>query len=333
MSGSSPAIPGTRPIPQRPARQHMIGHPSTPSQHPTTVHRHWTHRPFPNIGLYASEASYASPLLADGDMVFGELSPPAPGFYPFVDSTGSDSPGDSLGDLTFPGFVPGPASVFPDFGASTGDDVTYATTRIQPQRQPSTNDPSMVMPAGLSPHKRARLTLEADRAHLGRGAPPRRTGANRPLQPAVPPPTSLAGSGQSIKPKLRSASSSSKNFAPRSTETAKERKERDSHNLVEKKYRNRLNAQYEGLMNILPPEMQSPTRATAAGSSGGSSDQAEKPLSKGEVLEKSTAYIQELERNHARLSEENEALSRNIDRLCSMFAEGGSVGDLGRPEG
>lgn len=223
---------------------------------------------------------------------------------------------------------------FPDFGVGTAGDLTYATTQTQPQRRFSTDDPSILTAASLTPNKRARLTTDANRASPGRTPLPRRPGANRPLQPALPSPTSIAGPSQTVKPKLRSASSSSKNVAHRSSETPKERKERDSHNLVEKKYRSRLNAQYEGLMNSLPPEMQSPTHNAAAGSSGASSDQAaDKPLSKGEVLERSTAYIQELESNHARLSEENEALTRNMERLCSMFARGGDVGDMGRPEG
>lgn len=292
---------------------------------------------FPNIDRYAPGESFANPLFGSDDfsMVFGDFSPSAPGFYPFVGNTSSDSPGDSLGDLFFPDLVSGPAIVFPDFGAGAGTagDSTYATTQSQPQRRFSTDDPSMITATSLSP-KRARVTLDAERASPdGTGTLPRRAGANRPLQPAVASPTSIAGPSQSVKPKLRSASNSSKNFTHRSSETPKERKERNSHNLVEKKYRNRLNAQYEGLINALPSEMQSPTHSTAAGSPGGSSDQADKPLSKGDVLEKSTAYIQELERNHARLSEENEALSRNVETLCSMFAGGGNVGDVGRPEG
>ncbi|KAK0738334.1 hypothetical protein B0T18DRAFT_244108 [Schizothecium vesticola] len=192
---------------------------------------------------------------------------------------------------------------------------------------------SISMAASLSPNKHAPPTLEADRARPDRATLPRRPGANRPLQPAAPHPASFAGASQNAKPKLRSASSSSKNFGHRSIQTPKERKERDSHNMVEKKYRNRLNAQYEGLMNSLPPEMQSPTHATAAGGMGASSDLADKPLSKGEVLDKSTAYIHELERNHARLSEENEEISRNLERLCSTFSGGQNVGDIRRSEG
>lgn len=294
-----------------------------------------TQSTFPNIDRYASTGSFASPLFGgdDSSRVFGEFSPSAPAFYPFVGSTSSDSPGDSLGDLTLPGLVSGPAAAFPVIGAGTGGGDLIYPTQIQPQPRFSTDDPSMTMAASLSPNKRARLTLDANRTSPGRAPLPRRPGANRPLQPALPSPTIPAGPSQSVKPKLRSASSSSKNVAHRSSETPKERKERNSHNLVEKKYRNRLNAQYKELMNSLPPETQWPTHNTAAGSSGASSDQADKPLSKGEVLEKSTAYIQELERNHARLSEDNEALSRNMERLCSLFAGGGNVGDMGRPEG
>ena len=284
---------------------------------------------FPNIDLYASEGSYVGPPFDDDDssLVFGDLSRSVPNFRPFVGSSSSASPGDPLGDLTFPGF-------FPDLGTGTLDGLTYATTQVRPQRQFSADDTSMSMSmaASLSPNKRARPTLEADRASPDRAMLPRRPGENRLLQPA-PPPASFAGANQTVKPKLRSASSLSKNFGYRSSETPKERKERDSHNMVEKMYRNRLNAQYESLMNSLPPEMQSPAHTTAAGGQGASSDQADKPLSKGEVLEKSTAYIHELERNHARLIEENEAMSRNIERICSTFSGGQNVDDVRRPEG
>jgi hypothetical protein len=305
---------------------------TTPSHLDTTPSDSDSSRPstFPSIDLYASEGSFAGPPFGDHEfsLVFGDLSRSAPGFYPFVGSPSSDSAGDPLGDLTFPAF-------FPDFGAGTLDGLTHATTQAQPQRQLSADDTSMSvsMAASLSLNKRARLTLEADGASQDRATLPRRPSANRPLQPAAPHPASFAEASQTVKPKLRSASSSSKNFGHRSSDTPKERKERDSHNMVEKKYRNRLNAKYEGLMNSLPPEMQLPTHATAAGGSGASADHADKPLSKGEVLDKSTAYIHELERNHARLSEENEAISKNIERLCSTFSGGQNVGDIRRPEG
>lgn len=294
---------------------------------------------FPSIDRYASEASFASPLFGGGDssQFFAELSPFVPGSLPFLGSTGSDSPGDSLGGLTFPGFVPGPATVFPDFGAGTVGDWTYATSpQTRHQRQLSIDDRLMMTDASFPSNKRARVTPEADGIGSGGAMPPKYPGAGRPSQPPVPrPPASFPGATQKSNTRLRSASTISKNFADPLTETPQERKERNSHNMVEKQYRNRLNAKYENLLNSLPEEMRSPSYVKAGGNSGASSGHVDKPLSKGEVLDKSTAYIHELEWNNARLNEENAILLKNIESMSSMLAVVGlgNSANLGMPEG
>ena len=125
----------------------------------------------------------------------------------------------------------------------------------------------------------------------------------------------------------------------RSDETdggAVENKTRLKHNRVERKYRQRLNNQYERLLGILPlpgdvkaPEMESipPGDGINAGSAsnlvesehvpGGSKEpevlsspnrQRERAVSKAEVLERAKSYIKSLEDEHQRLVAERDEL-------------------------
>ncbi|KAJ3453839.1 hypothetical protein MRS44_018471 [Fusarium solani] len=66
---------------------------------------------------------------------------------------------------------------------------------------------------------------------------------------------STASTASSRQAKLRSASRTSKNSRSRPNDTPKERRTRASHNLVEKQYRNRLNAQFESLLSALPEQL------------------------------------------------------------------------------
>ena len=166
------------------------------------------------------------------------------------------------------------------------------------------------------------------------------SGYGKPLLAPAPPP----GSGPSNinvaavtshKSKLRSASRSSKNIVPRPSESAEERKTRNSHNMVEKQYRNRLNAQFESLLNALPDSVKSPAGTSGSGGEsdgapGASGHLGERRLSKAEVLDMSRRYIQSLESQRDRLEQEREGLQGDISRLRSANAQGrGSEGGSG----
>ena len=119
------------------------------------------------------------------------------------------------------------------------------------------------------------------------------------------------GSDSSGKGKLRSASRTSKNTNQKSNETTEERKTRNAHNIVEKQYRNRLNARFEGLLGALPNSFRSP---------GSCDSNEEVRLSKGDVLDMSTTYIRTLESQRSQLEKEHEELISSIDRLHVMLA-------------
>jgi hypothetical protein len=135
--------------------------------------------------------------------------------------------------------------------------------------------------------------------------------------------------------KLRSASRTSKNVQHRPEETPRERKSRNSHNLVEKKYRNRLNLQFEILMNALPESMRSPTgrgMSGGGGSDGGGlqqheeSDLGERRLSKAQVLDMSATYIRTLEKEREKLECEREDLLESMRKLRQAFVRQGLDG-------
>ncbi|KAK3322349.1 hypothetical protein B0H66DRAFT_199755 [Apodospora peruviana] len=167
-----------------------------------------------------------------------------------------------------------------------------------------------------------------------------------PLAPAPVPPAvksvrrDSSGTGNTQHRKqLRSASRTSKNSLLRPTESTEERKTRNSHNLVEKQYRNRLNAQFESLLNALPDTRRSSTSTGVGGDSDGGSgsagpgaaaaaaaDLGEKRLSKAEVLDMSRRYIQTLESERDKLKQDQEELLGVIDKLQVLYAKGGGGG-------
>ncbi|ESA43283.1 hypothetical protein GE21DRAFT_4433 [Neurospora crassa] len=162
------------------------------------------------------------------------------------------------------------------------------------------------------------------------------------VPPAVPGGAAKAAKGTASataalsknKGKLRSASRAPKNIQPRPEETPEERKSRNSHNLVEKQYRNRLNAQFERLLAVLPDSVRS--SMTMIGGCGGDPDgvngnggggsvipgqhpsldfSIERRLSKAEVLDMSRRYILSLEKERDTLEREKEQLMHSIDQL------------------
>jgi len=103
-----------------------------------------------------------------------------------------------------------------------------------------------------------------------------------------------------------SGSSSSKSLA-----ISENSKGRTNHNQVEKKYRNRLNGQFETLLSALPSE--------------DDQDGAKSRISKAEVLMLAKRHIVELEREKVMLEEEHHALESDVEDLKRRFIEMGGV--------
>ncbi|KAK2026525.1 hypothetical protein LX32DRAFT_665268 [Colletotrichum zoysiae] len=142
------------------------------------------------------------------------------------------------------------------------------------------------------------------------------------------PAASSAGSSSKVTvptpPRLRSASRTSKNHSQKQTDTPEERRTRATHNLVEKQYRNRLNAQFEGLLHALPEQVRG-----GAGDESDPSQQAdqERRVSKAEVLGMARRHIKNLEQEREVLHRERGELLRNLETLereAAMGRRGGS---------
>ncbi|TPX07701.1 uncharacterized protein E0L32_010597 [Thyridium curvatum] len=115
--------------------------------------------------------------------------------------------------------------------------------------------------------------------------------------------------------KVKSESSKSSPATPEDDLTAEEHRARQSHNLVEKKYRNRLNAQFEQLLAVLPADQQ---REATTSSKRGSQDADEKRMSKGDVLDLARRRIRALEQEKARLQAERAALLETASSMRGM---------------
>ncbi|KAK3318821.1 hypothetical protein B0H66DRAFT_476034 [Apodospora peruviana] len=106
--------------------------------------------------------------------------------------------------------------------------------------------------------------------------------------------------------------------------TSEERRARQSHNLVEKQYRNRLNAQFERLLAALPADQRDGT-GIDSDSMLDAAASADKRLSKAEVLELATKRIRTLEKERERLQQEHGELMQNVDILTNAVARQGSA--------
>lgn len=135
--------------------------------------------------------------------------------------------------------------------------------------------------------------------------------------------------------RLRSASRASKNSVSRPSDTAEERRTRASHNLVEKQYRNRLNAQFESLLVVLPDpdaikdeDVTSDTGFPPNKTSGAPTDPEQQPgdkkVSKAEVLERARAHIESLERQSEALARKREMLLETLGRAEKDMASSSS---------
>lgn len=90
---------------------------------------------------------------------------------------------------------------------------------------------------------------------------------------------------------------------------------RAAHNIVEKHYRRRLNAQFAALLDALPPQLRPDGEGDASAAAGG------KKVRKAEVLDLARQYIENLERVGSAMRREREML---VGRL--QWMEKGFVG-------
>ena len=127
------------------------------------------------------------------------------------------------------------------------------------------------------------------------------------------------GSSGVNKSKLRSASRTSKNTHHKPAETPEERRTRASHNLVEKQYRNRLNAQFESLLNSLP---EIPRSGEGQDDDDGGEADGERRVSKAEVLDMARRHIKQLEKERADLERERNGLLDTMEKLRDSYAQG-----------
>ncbi|KAI1437660.1 hypothetical protein GGR50DRAFT_18426 [Xylaria sp. CBS 124048] len=211
-----------------------------------------------------------------------------------------------------------PQPVTPESGFSVHTD-TY--NYMYPHGQGQTG--AGVSPTTLSPtarhqphHKKSKSAYRQRKAkHPYQGFPPDGLATSSSLAPAN-------------KSRLRSASRTSKNTHHNPPVTAEERKSRETHNNVEKQYRNRLNAHFESLLSALPETMQN----GEGDESGDVLEAGDRRVSKAEVLEMARRHIKSLERECAVLEGERDELRDHVERLRWLFGrcEGG---DPGGPEG
>lgn len=115
---------------------------------------------------------------------------------------------------------------------------------------------------------------------------------------------------------------SGENISRTSTEYMKQpdAKDRASHNNIEKKYRNRLNSQFEVLLRVLPSDMTSQNYDT-----GRNDAIPERKISKTEVLVLATKYIQDLEKEGERLKTDNEQLRARKEELEDAWIRHGGM--------
>lgn len=98
---------------------------------------------------------------------------------------------------------------------------------------------------------------------------------------------------------------------------------RVSHNMIEKKYRTRLNGQFSTLLDALPPDI---TGGGINGDGARDSGGTERKVSKSEVLVLAKLHIQTLERAKMSLEEDKKALQEDVQRLkAAWLSMGGQV--------
>ncbi|KAI1180277.1 hypothetical protein F4777DRAFT_307502 [Nemania sp. FL0916] len=214
-----------------------------------------------------------------------------------------------------------PQSVTPESGVGTHVDVyNYMYTHGQGPAAVLASPPELSSPSGQHQQGHRKNSSKASS---------RQRKSKHPY-PGFSPDGLSASAAASNRSKLRSASRTSKNTHHNPPATAEERKSRETHNNVEKQYRNRLNAHFESLLSALPERMQS-----GEGDDSGDLDAGDRRVSKAEVLEMARRHIKALERECAVLEGERDELRDNMEKLRWLFGryEGAPGGGPGGPSG
>ncbi|KAM0428247.1 hypothetical protein ACHAPT_007148 [Fusarium lateritium] len=133
---------------------------------------------------------------------------------------------------------------------------------------------------------------------------------------------STTSTNSSRQSKLRSASRTSKNSRDKPNDTPEERRTRASHNLVEKQYRNRLNAQFESLLSALPEQARYGGNGNGDDNESEGANDADRRVSKGEVLEMARKHIEALEQERNQLERENLELQGSLRQLKGSVSDG-----------
>ncbi|KAG7287464.1 hypothetical protein NEMBOFW57_006975 [Staphylotrichum longicolle] len=160
------------------------------------------------------------------------------------------------------------------------------------------------------------------KAHARKHSIQLRTAARKPRKAASIPLAAVASAATAANKKPASVSEEEEDDL-----TPEERRARRNHNIVEKQYRNRLNAQFERLLAVLPVEQCRAARAGGAAASAGAGDRImsvgngsvgdEKRLSKAEVLDLATRRIRALEAEREKLWKERKELLRSLEVLMA----------------
>jgi len=211
-----------------------------------------------------------------------------------------------------------PQSVTPESGLGTQVDAyNYMYSQSRGPVGMVTTPPALSPTTGHQNHiKKSKVTASRQRK------------TKHPYQAFSPESLATAGSTTaSNRSKLRSASRTSKNTHHNPPASLEERKSRETHNNVEKQYRNRLNAHFESLLSALPERMQS----GEGGEGVDGLDAGDRRVSKAEVLEMARKHIKSLERECAALEGERDELRDNMEKLRWLF--GRCEGGNGPPEG
>ncbi|KAI2626483.1 hypothetical protein GGR54DRAFT_653306 [Hypoxylon sp. NC1633] len=167
--------------------------------------------------------------------------------------------------------------------------------------------------AVTSPPPSSRSTGSSHKKHKHNSSRPKKS--SRSQQVFSPGSTSSASNNAASKSRLRSASRTSKNTHHNPPASVEEQKSRETHNQVEKQYRNRLNAHFESLLEALPETMQ----AGDGDEEGEPLDLTDRRVSKAEVLDMARRHIQALERECAALEGERDELRNDMARLRWLF--------------
>lgn len=156
-----------------------------------------------------------------------------------------------------------------------------------------------------------------------------RTAARRPRKSST---TSKAASPPSPPDSQATATTQPSPTAEEEDEdelTPEERRARRNHNLVEKQYRNRLNAQFERLLAVLPIDQYRHCSGSVTENGRITSILDDKRMSKAEVLDLAVRRIRTLEADKERMQRDRREMVRRIDLMTGAVQQQQQVVPLG----